>query len=189
MSAEHVYFVRHGETEWSRTGRHTSTTDLHLTNKGVEEGKALRSALADLDVTLVLTSPLERARRTCELAGFGDRAEVDDDLIEWRYGDYEGLTRAQIRERDPGWTVWERGAPNGESPDEVAARVDRVIKLTRASEGNSLLFAHGHILRVLSARWIELGPAQGAHLRLDTGTFSELGYERETPVIRRWNVG
>ncbi len=162
-------------------------TDVPLTEAGVAVARELRSTLAGPDFGLVLTSPRSRARRTAELAGFPE-AEVDDDLVEWAYGDYEGITTAEIREAVPGWTIWTHPAPGGETAAEVAARVDRVIARVRAVDGDSLLFGHAHALRALAARWLGQDVRDGGFYRLDTGTISVLGYERETPVIARWNA-
>jgi broad specificity phosphatase PhoE len=181
-----VWLVRHGETEWSRDHRHTSVTDLPLTEYGVEVARALGDRLRDTRFDLVLTSPRQRARRTAELAGFRD-AHVEDDLVEWAYGEYEGVTTAQIRETVPGWTVWTHPTPSGETAQQVSDRLDRVVAKLRANGGRSLIFGHGHALRALAARWIAQPVADGRHLRLDTATVSVLGYERETPVILRWN--
>ena len=180
-----LWIVRHGETEWSRDGRHTSTTDLPLTDVGEEAATSLAPRLADVSFDLVLTSPRRRARRTAELAGFAD-AEVDDDLAEWAYGDYEGITTDEIRETVPGWSVWTHDSPGGESADEVSARLDRVVERTRGHD-RTLVFAHGHSLRVLTARWLEQPADEGRFFRLDTSTVSVLGFERETPVLLRWN--
>lgn len=180
--------MRHGETEWSRAGRHTSRTDLPLTAAGRERAAALSGALAAFSFVLVLCSPARRARETCELAGYRDRAIVDDDLREWDYGDYEGLTTPEIRERDPGWALWRDGCPQGESPLEVGARADRVLARVSEVDGDALAFAHGHILRVLAARWVSMGVAAGARLALSAGAIGVLGHERETCVIERWNL-
>ena len=182
-----VVLVRHGETDWSRSGQHTSGTDLPLTMVGQEQAEALGAALADRRFALVLTSPLQRASETCRLAGLGDLAHQCDDLREWDYGDYEGRTTRDIRAEVPGWTVWTHPSPGGESPDDVGARVDRVIERARAADGDAALFGHGHALRVLGARWCGLAPSDGRLLALDTATISVLGYEREAPVIRSWN--
>ena len=182
-----IVLVRHGETEWSRSGQHTSRTDLPLIEEGRERAEALGPLLARWDFSLVLTSPLRRARETCELAGFGPRAEVCEDLLEWDYGDYEGLTTPQIREQRPDWSLWVDGCPDGEQPEEVGARADRALARLRGAGGNALAFAHGHILRVTAARWIELPPAGGARLGLRAGAISVLGHERETEVIQLWN--
>jgi broad specificity phosphatase PhoE len=182
-----LWLVRHGATEWSSTGRHTSVTDLPLLPDGEETAVAMGARLSYIDFRLVLTSPRRRARHTAELAGFAD-AEVTDDLAEWAYGDYEGLTTPQIRETVPGWTVWSHPSPGGETGAEVAARCDRVVARAREAPGRTLVFAHGHSLRVLAARWLGLAPADGRLLRLDTATLSALGFERETPVVLRWNT-
>jgi probable phosphoglycerate mutase len=178
--------VRHGETEWSRSGQHTGTTDIPLTEQGRQLATKLEAALRDRAYALVLTSPLSRARDTAAIAGFGD-AIVDDDLREWDYGEYEGLTTPQIRERRPGWFLWEDGVPGGETIGQVAARVDRVIARVRAVDGDALLFAHGHLLRILSARWLDEDPGFGRHLILSPATLSVLGWEREAPAIEVWN--
>lgn len=182
-----LWIVRHGPTEWSRNGRHTSVTDLPLLPDAEDDARALAPRLADLSPALVLTSPRLRARRTAELSGFPD-ALVDADLIEWGYGDYEGLTTPEIRERVPGWSVWTHPCPGGESAADVTERLDRVVARARATEsGATLAFAHGHSLRALAARWLGLPVSDGRLLRLDTATISLLGYERETPVLLRWN--
>ena len=182
-----VWLVRHGETEWSRDGKHTSTTDLPLTPVGEEAALALKQQLSGTDFDLVLTSPRQRARRTAELAGFAD-ADVEEDLVEWTYGDYEGVTTAEIRETVPGWTVWSHPLPGGETASRVAERLDRVVARARAVPGRTLVFAHGHSLRVLTARWLEQPPEEGRLFRLDTSTVSVLGFERESPVLLRWNA-
>jgi probable phosphoglycerate mutase len=181
-----LWLVRHGETEWSRDGRHTSRTDLDLTDNGVEVACTLKARLAGEPFDLVLTSPRLRARRTAELAGFGE-AEVDDDLVEWDYGEYEGVTTAEIREHDPGWTVWTHPTPGGETAEQVTRRLDRVLQRVRANGGRVLAFGHGHSLRALAARWIEQPVDEGRFLKLDTATVSTLGYERDFPVVLRWN--
>jgi probable phosphoglycerate mutase len=181
--------VRHGETEWSASGRHTSHTDLPLTDNGRAQALAIGRRLAGRQFTRVFTSPRQRARDTCALAGFGDQAEVMDDLREWDYGDYEGLTLAEVRERSPGWSVWDGPTPNGESAADVDARVRRVVAKLNDIDGDVLLFAHGHFLRAVAAGWIMLGAADGRRFRLDTATLSVLGYERGTPVILTWNAG
>ena len=182
-----VWLVRHGETAWSRDGLHTSVTELELTEAGGAAARAVGRRLEGTAFSLVLVSPRVRARRTAELAGHPE-AEVDEDLAEWRYGDYEGLTTPQIRESVPGWTVWTHPSPGGETHDEVAARVDRVIERARRAEGDVLLFGHSHALRALTARWLGQSAAEGRLYRLDTATVSTLGYERETPAILRWNA-
>jgi broad specificity phosphatase PhoE len=181
-----VWLVRHGETEWSRDHRHTSTTDLPLTEDGAEVARSLGPRLAR-DFALVLTSPRRRARDTAELAGHGT-AEVDADLAEWAYGDYEGVTTDEIRQDVPGWTVWTHPSPGGESAAEVSERLDRVVARLRGVEGVALVFGHGHALRALTARWLGLPVADGRLFRLDTATVSVLGHERETPVVLRWNT-
>nr|WP_323793513.1 histidine phosphatase family protein [Nocardioides sp.] len=185
MSSE-LWIVRHGPTEWSRNGRHTSVTDLPLLPDAEDDARALAPRLADLDPALVLTSPRLRARRTAELAGFAG-AVLDEDLVEWAYGDYEGLTTPQIREQVPGWSVWTDPCPGGEAPEQVAERLDRVVARARAADGTTIAFAHGHSLRALAARWLGLPVSDGRLFRLDTATISVLGYERETPVLLRWN--
>ena len=183
-----VLVARHGETEWSRTGRHTGRTDVPLTDAGREQARALGERLAGRDLELVLTSPLVRASETCRLAGLGDAAQLRDDLMEWDYGEYDGMTTAQIRAERPDWFLWRDGCPGGETPDDVAARADRVVAEVREAAGDAALFAHGHVLRVLAARWIGLPPGAGAHLGLATATLGVLAWEREQPVIWRWNV-
>ena len=183
-----IVVVRHGETEWSRSGRHTGRTDLPLTERGRQRARALAGELAGRRFALVLSSPLRRARETCELAGLGSVAELCDDLHEWDYGEYEGLTTSEIRERDPDWVLWRDGCPGGETPDQVGARADRVLARLRSAGGDAIAFAHGHILRVVAARWIAMDPAAGARLALNAGALSTLGHERETEVIARWNT-
>ena len=182
-----VWLVRHGETAWSRDRRHTSVTDLPLTEVGVEAAHAVGRRLTGHPFDLVLTSPRARARDTAALAGFPD-AIVDDDLAEWAYGSYEGLTTEQIRETVPGWTVWTHPSPGGETAADVQRRVDRVIGRARAVDGDVLLFGHAHALRVLAARWIGLEAVDGRRFRLETATISTLGYERTTPVVLRWST-
>jgi len=186
--AQKIYLLRHGETEWSRAGRHTGTTDLPLTENGRAAARALRPALAAESFDLVLTSPLRRARETCELAGLGPRAEIDADLAEWNYGEYEGRTSAEIQAQRPGWVIFRDGCPGGESPDQVGARADRVIARVRAVQGNVALFAHGHILRVFVSRWIGLAPRAGENFLLDTSTLSVLGYYGDAPAVQTWNA-
>lgn len=181
-----LWIVRHGETEWSRDWRHTSYTDVPLTAEGERQASALRSMLADVPFDRVLTSPRLRARQTAKIAGFADAA-TDEDLVEWDYGDYEGLTTATIRETVPGWTVWTHPTPGGESAAQVGARLDRVVAEAR-SGGRTLVFAHGHSLRALAARWLELSVAHGRLFDLDTATYSVLSEDRGAPVVKRWNV-
>jgi probable phosphoglycerate mutase len=186
-SAHEVVLVRHGETEWSRSGKHTGRTEVELTEHGRAQAKAVGDALRNRDFSLVVTSPLGRALETCRLAGFGDRAVQRDELMEWDYGAYEGRTTAEVREERPGWTLWRDGVPEGETIEQVGARVDHVLDEIRALGGDALLFAHGHVLRLLTARWLGLEPDAGRLFALDPGTLSTLGYERETSVIRLWN--
>ncbi len=182
-----IFVVRHGETEWSASGKHTSRTDPPLTERGRERALALGSELAGHSFSLVLTSPLRRARETCELAGFGDVAEVCEDLREWDYGEYEGLTTPEIRAKNPEWVLWRDGCPGGETPDQVSRRADRALLRLRSGDGETLTFAHGHILRVLTARWLEMEAAAGARFALAAGAIGVLGFERETQVLSRWN--
>ncbi|MGD0380290.1 MAG: histidine phosphatase family protein [Acidimicrobiales bacterium] len=179
--------VRHGATEWSRSGRHTGRTDLPLLDEGRRQAEELGRRLAGHDFALVLTSPLERARQTCEIAGFGARAQECDDLHEWDYGEYEGLTTDEIWERRPGWSLWEDGVPGGESAQDVAVRADRVIALARSRRGDVLVFAHAHVLRVMGARWVGLDARAGALFTLAPATVSVLGWERDVAVVARWN--
>lgn len=181
--------MRHGETEWSRSGAHTGRTDLPLTEAGREQAHAIARALGGRRFALVLTSPLERARMTCDLAGYGAVAEVDPNLREWDYGDYEGKTTAEIRQQDPHWSLWVSGVPHGERIEQVAARAETVIARAAGAGGDVALFAHGHILRILTARWLGLPAPDGRLFALSTATLSTLGYERETRVITRWNLG
>lgn len=181
-----LWLVRHGETQWSRDGLHTSRTDLPMTAQGETEASRLPTLLRGTTFDLVLSSPRERARRTAELAGFRE-VHVDDDLAEWDYGEYEGITTQQIREQVPDWTVWTHPAPGGETADEVGRRLDRVIAKVRDNSGRVLVFGHSHALRALTARWIGQAVSAGRFFKLDTATVSVLGYERETPVVLRWN--
>jgi broad specificity phosphatase PhoE len=182
-----LVIVRHGETEWSRTMRHTGNTDLALTEEGEAQARSVAERLAGREFALVLSSPLQRARRTAELAGYGDRAEPDDDLREREYGDYEGLTTKEIRRERPGWDVWHDDLPGGETLAAVGARADRVIERALAAEGDTLVFAHSHLLRTLGARWIGIGPEGGGNLVLGTAALCVLGFERERRVIEHWN--
>jgi broad specificity phosphatase PhoE len=183
-----VYLLRHGETEWSLNGRHTGVTDIPLTENGRVAARLLKPILAKVTFTLVLTSPLQRARETCELAGLGQFANVEPDLIEWNYGEYEGLTTEQIRSTRPGWSVFRDGCPGGESPEQVGARADRVITKVRTAAGNVALFGHGHFTRVIAARWINLSANYGENFLLDTATLNILSYYRESPAFQIWNA-
>ncbi|HUN75419.1 MAG TPA: histidine phosphatase family protein [Steroidobacteraceae bacterium] len=184
-----VYVVRHGETAWSLTGQHTGLTDLALTRRGEEQARALAEWLHSMSFTHVLSSPLQRALRTCALAGFGDRAVLDADLVEWNYGDYEGRTLAQIRGLDPGWELFRDGCPGGESVADITGRADRIVARLAALEGNVIVFSSGHVLRVLAARWLEAHTALGRNLVLDPAGVSVLGYDHDGAdrVIRGWN--
>jgi broad specificity phosphatase PhoE len=187
VTQHHVVLVRHGQTEWSVSGQHTGTTDIPLTEEGRRQAEALGGRLSGWEFGRVLTSPLLRAADTCELAGFGGRAEVVDDLREWDYGDYEGRRTVDIRKDRPGWLLWRDGVPNGEPVEEVGRRADRVIEAARAADGDVALFAHGHVLRVLAARWIGLPADHGRLFALVTASISVLGWERESAVVERWN--
>jgi probable phosphoglycerate mutase len=184
-----VYLARHGETAWSLTGQHTGLTDLPLTKHGERNARHLGKRLRGLTFVKVFTSPLQRAARTCELAGFKAAAEIDQDLVEWNYGAYEGRRTIEIRADRPDWQLFRDGCPGGESPEQVGARADRVISRVRAIAGDVLIFSSGHFLRVLTARWLGLEPAAGRFFALDTASLSELGYEHSlsAPVIRLWN--
>ena len=182
-----VVLVRHGETEWTRSGQHTGRTDIPLTEHGRDQARHIAKLLADHRFALVLTSPLQRALETCRLAGYGDVARTVDDLREWDYGKYEGLTTDQIRADAPGWTIWTHLCPGGETAAEVGARADQVLELARVAGGDVALFGHGHMLRVLAARWCGLMPTAGRLFILDPATASVLGYERTSPAIKRWN--
>ncbi len=189
-SAE-LWLLRHGATDWARSGRHTGRTDCPLLPEGEEEAHRLAPALAGLAFDAVLTSPLQRARRTCELAGLGNGAQICDDLREWDYGDYEGITTAEIRRSVPGWTVFSHPCPGGETLEQVGQRCQRLLSQCQTLFGEHrrlALFAHGHILRSLAGTWLGLGPAGGALLSLSTGTISVLGHEREQAVLLRWNA-
>jgi broad specificity phosphatase PhoE len=189
MSTPEIYLIRHGETEWSLSGKHTGVSDIPLTEHGRQQARVLRQELLAKNFRLVLTSPLRRARDTCELAGFGARAGIDPDLMEWNYGDYEGLTSEQIHAHRPAWTIFnDGGGPGGETAEQVGVRVDRVIARLRAASGDAVLFAHGHVLRVLAARWLGLAPGAGAHFLLDTATLCVLSAEHGVAALKRWNV-
>ena len=184
-----VFLVRHGETEWSLSGRHTGLSDIPLTERGERSACQLAERLRGVRFSQVLVSPLRRAVRTCELAGFGARARTDHDLVEWDYGEYEGRRTADIRAERPDWRLFRDGCPGGESPQAVGTRADRVIARARAIEGNTLLVSSGHIMRVLAARWLALDPRAGGLFTLDTASVSVLGYEhgRNEPALRLWN--
>lgn len=184
-----LYLARHGETAWSLSGRHTGLTDVPLTERGERDARGLKDRLSGITFAKVWTSPLRRAARTCELAGFGAIAEVDRDLVEWNYGEYEGRIRADIRKTHPDWQLFRDGCPGGEAPDEVGERADRVVARMRALGANGLLFSSGHFLRVLAARWLGLGAAAGRHLLLRTASLSVLGYDHDLsePVIQLWD--
>jgi probable phosphoglycerate mutase len=186
--AQSVVLARHGETEWSLSGRHTGKTDIPLTEEGRRQAVGLGPRLSAWTFSLVLTSPLQRARETCRLAGFGERAQVRPDLAEWDYGRYEGLTSKQIDELRPNWSLWRDGGPGGETAADVGRRADRVVAEVRRVEGDVLIFAHGHVLRVLASRWLGEPPEGGRHYALQTATVSVLSYEHADPVIQRWNL-
>jgi probable phosphoglycerate mutase len=187
-SGPQIVLIRHGETEWSKNGKHTSFSDIPLTLEGERQAAALKGELSEWDFKLVMCSPRARAKRTCELAGFLDRAEITDDLAEWNYGDYEGITTKEIRQKDPKWTVFTSSTPGGETPDQVAERCDRVIERAKAINDDVVLFAHSHVLRVLIARWLELPPIEGRHFVLQTGTLNILSYEHESTVLISLNA-
>ncbi len=184
-----IYLARHGETAWSLSGQHTGRTDLPLTANGERNAQLLGARLGGLNVASVLTSPLARARRTCELAGFGAVAQMDPDLAEWNYGEYEGRKSSEILKERPGWDLFRDGCPGGETPEEIAARADRVAARLRAAGGNVLVFSSGHFLRVLAGRWTRMPLDGGRYLMLGTASLSMLGYENDVakPVIRLWN--
>jgi broad specificity phosphatase PhoE len=183
-----VFAIRHGETAWSLSGQHTGVTDIPLTDNGRRIAEKLRPVLAKETLALVLVSPLQRARETGTLAGLGDRAVIDPDLSEWNYGDYEGLTSKQIHDARPGWMIFRDGCPGGETPEQVGTRADRVIARVRTVEGDVALFAHGHVLRVLGARWIGLPVHAGQHFLLDTATLCTLSFYRNVPAVSIWNA-
>jgi probable phosphoglycerate mutase len=182
-----TWLIRHGETAWSKSGQHTGVTDLPMTTSGEADAAALRGLLAGTSFDLVLCSPRQRARRTAELAGF-TQVHIEPDLAEWNYGDYEGRTRVEILDERPDWSIWADGAPNGETPEQIRTRVDRVIATCRAADGRVLLFSHGHLLRTLAARWITQPVTVGAHLPLDTAKICVLSYDRGVPTLDRWNA-
>ena len=187
MPTQQVVLVRHGETEWSKDGRHTGTSDIPLTEHGRQQARRLKAELQHWPFALVLSSPLQRAVDTCRLAGYGDVVQLRPDLVEWDYGSYDGKTSKEIEAQRPGWFLWRDGGPGGETPAGVGERVDRVISEVRAVEGNALLFAHGHVLRVLAARWLGQAPQDGRLYALETAALSVLGYEHQDAVISRWN--
>jgi probable phosphoglycerate mutase len=182
-----TFCIRHGETEWSLNGRHTGTTDIPLTENGRRLARELRPVLAKETFEAVYVSPMQRARETCTLAGLGDQAVVDPDLMEWNYGAFEGLTREEIARIQPGWMIFRDGCPGGESPEQIGMRVDRVVDRARAAKGKTALFAHGHVLRVLGARWTGMPPQGGQHFLLGTGTLCVLANYHEAPAIKIWN--
>jgi probable phosphoglycerate mutase len=183
-----IWLIRHGETAWTLTGAHTGRTDLPLTDAGRENAMAVGRWLAGRKFAMVLTSPLARARETCRLAGYGDVAQLDPDLLEWNYGDYEGRTTADIRQQTPGWNLWRDGPLHGETVEQVGARAEAVLARVAAADGPVALFAHGHLLRILTARWLGLAPDCGRLFALATATVSTLGFERDTHVISQWNL-
>jgi broad specificity phosphatase PhoE len=188
---EQVYLIRHGQTSWSLSGQHTGRTDLPLTEQGEQQARQLAPLLHAISFSQVLVSPMQRARRTCELAGLGAQARIEPALHEWDYGDYEGLTRAQIQATRPQWDVFHDGCPGGESPEQVSARADQILAQTQTMPGRVALFSHGHLLRALAVRWIELSIQAGLHFGLDAGSLSVLGYEHGSalePAIELWNA-
>ena len=183
-----VVLIRHGETEWTLSGQHTGRTDIPLTERGRKQARLLEPLLSTANFALVLSSPLQRARETCELAGLGPRMGIEPDLMEWDYGEYEGITSKEIKRTAPNWTVFTDGCPGGETPEQVGARVDRLIHRIRPIAGRVALFAHGHLLRVFVSRWIGLPPSAGQHFLLDTSTVGVLGYYQGVPAVKRWNA-
>jgi len=183
-----IWLIRHGETEWSMSGAHTGRTDIPLTAAGERHAEAIGRSLGGRQFALVLTSPLQRARETCRLAGYGDTAQIDADLKEWDYGAYEGRTSTEIQARAPGWTIWTGAVPGGETIEQVAERARRVIARAAAAGGDTACFAHGHLLRVLTACWLGAAPDAGRYFALSTASLSILGYEHETRVISQWNL-
>ena len=188
MPTQKVLLIRHGETEWSLSGQHTGLTDIPLTENGCNVARRLKPVLVDQTFSLVLTSPLRRARETCELAGLIERAEIDRDLVEWNYGDYEGLTPQQIHVLRPGWMVFTDGCPGGETSEQVEARIDRVIAKIRTVTGNVAVFAHGHLIRAFAARWLGLRASEGRFFLLDSATVNVVTYYRDSPAVKRWNA-
>jgi broad specificity phosphatase PhoE len=189
MSVHEIWLIRHGETEWSASGKHTGRTDVPLTVKGADQARAIGQALRGRAFALVLTSPLSRALDTCCLAGYGEQTRIEPDLAEWDYGIFEGRTTAEIRQNVPAWSIWTSSVANGESIEDVARRADRVIEIASKVDGDIALFSHGHLLRILTASWLGLPPRDGRLFALDTASTSVLGHERETRVIRTWNRG
>jgi probable phosphoglycerate mutase len=187
VARNEIVLIRHGATDWSQSGRHTGITDVPLNDEGLAEATALCDRYKVWDFSLVLSSPLQRALATAQACGLGDRVELDDDLHEWSYGDYEGVTTADIRKDQPGWTVWNGICPNGETVDEVGARADRVLARVSDVEGAVALFGHAHMFRILIARWLGFPPVDGRLFKLETASISVLGYERETRVLARLN--
>jgi broad specificity phosphatase PhoE len=187
MIGDELFLFRHGATDWSQNGQHTGRTDIPLLPKGRRQAEAVGRYLVGRPLVRVLTSPLQRARVTCDLAGYGDRAVITEDLTEWDYGELEGLTTDQVRRTYPGWTIWDGPVPGGETLAQVAERADRVIDAVRSVNGDVAVFAHGHVLRVLAARWCDLDPADGRRLPLATGSVSVLGWEHEFSTLRVWN--
>jgi probable phosphoglycerate mutase len=188
MAAQEVFLIRHGETEWSLNGRHTGVSDIPLTEKGREVARLWQPYAAARTFALVLCSPLQRAQQTCKLAGLAAQAQIEPDLREWNYGEYEGLTPQQIRAARPDWLIFRDGCPGGESPADIGARVDRVIARIRATPGEVVVFAHGHVLRVCAARWLGLPASGGAHFLLETATLCVLSSYHGVPAVRRWNA-
>jgi broad specificity phosphatase PhoE len=182
-----LWLIRHGETEWSLSGAHTSRTDIPLTTRGEERAEKIRDYLAHRRFSLVLTSPLQRARETCRVAGYAEVAQVDENLREWNYGVFEGRTTADIRSTQPDWSIWDSPVPEGEAVEQVAARTQKVIDRAAQSGGDVALFAHAHVLRILAATWLGQDPREGRLFALGTGSISTLGFERETRVISTWN--
>ena len=182
-----LWLFRHGETAWSRTGQHTGRTDLPLTESGKQRAEALGRNLAGRKFDLVLSSPLARAAETCRLAGYGEVARFSDNLMEWDYGEYEGLRPADILKKRPGWTIWNDGVPRGETIEQVGERARNIVGLTQEVNGNVAIFSHGHLLRILAACWLDLAPHAGRYFDLDTASTSVLGYSRDNPLVRKWN--
>lgn len=185
---QQIFLIRHGETAWSLSGQHTGSSDIPLTDNGRKMAEKLAAVLTGEDFELVMTSPLQRARDTCALAGLGARAVVDPDLMEWNYGDYEGLTTDQIQEQAPDWLLFRDGCPGGETPGQIGARVDRLIEKVRAVHGHVALFAHGHLFRVFAARWLDMPVREGCRFMLYPATLSILSYYRGIPAVKRWNM-